>query len=89
MDDQVDERIKQKRSEMLIHETKGIRDCYYTQFINKEIKVLFEMKNDEFWIGHTSEYIKVKAKSENDLTNEIKMVNLIYIQDEYMVGNII
>ncbi len=89
MDNQVDESIKQKRSEILIRETEEIKSRYYKQFMNKEIKVLFEMKNDEFWIGHTSEYIKVKAKSENDLTNEIKIVNLVDIQDEYMIGNII
>ncbi|MEA3422263.1 MAG: tRNA (N(6)-L-threonylcarbamoyladenosine(37)-C(2))-methylthiotransferase MtaB [Bacillota bacterium] len=89
MDNQVDKNIKQKRSEILIHETEEIRNKYHKQFINKKIKVLFEMKNDEFWIGHTSEYIKVKTKSEDDLTNEIKIVNLVDIQDEYMIGNII
>ncbi|MCK5763243.1 MAG: MiaB/RimO family radical SAM methylthiotransferase, partial [Clostridiales bacterium] len=89
MDNQVDESIKQKRSEILIDITKKISRMYHERFLNKEIEVLFEMKNYEFWIGHTSEYIKVKAKSKNDLTNEIKIVNLVDIQDEYMIGNII
>jgi len=89
MDGQVDESIKQKRSEILIDITKRISHKYHEQFLNKEIEVLFETKDDEFWIGHTSEYIKVKVKYENDLTNEIKFVNLYDIQDDYMIGNII
>ncbi|MCD6436204.1 MAG: MiaB/RimO family radical SAM methylthiotransferase, partial [Clostridiales bacterium] len=89
MDNQVDEIIKRKRSEILIQEAQKFRDKYYKIFLNDKIKVLFESRDEEFWIGHTSEYIKVKAKSENDIANQIKIVTLIDIQNEYMIGNII
>lgn len=49
---------------------------YKSTFIGQNVKVLFEYMDDGFAVGHSSEYILIKARSERNLTNEMKNVRI-------------
>ncbi|MBN2261139.1 MAG: tRNA (N(6)-L-threonylcarbamoyladenosine(37)-C(2))-methylthiotransferase MtaB [Clostridiales bacterium] len=90
MDGQVDEEIKNTRSEILIAETRKSRHSYFNKFIGKEVDVLFESHDKGKWWGHTVEYIKVEIDytGEMDLTNKIISVYLIDLSDNFMIGKL-
>jgi threonylcarbamoyladenosine tRNA methylthiotransferase MtaB len=82
MPNQVDELTKDKRSEILISLSTENEKRFAEHYINKEIEVLFENKNE----GHTKNYILCKAVDDNesDLTNVIKTVIPLYYKDEVL-----
>ena len=45
-------------------------------YLNTEIKVLFEENDGEYWKGHTSNYLIVKVKSEENLINRIENIKI-------------
>ena len=49
---------------------------YLDTYIVKEVDVLFEEKEDDYYKGHTSNYIMVKYKTEDMLENQIKKVKI-------------
>lgn len=89
MQDQIEAKIKSKRSEELINLVNGFRFEFYQQFINEKSDVLFETKEGEFFVGHTNEYIKVKVKTDEELLNEICKVELIESKFDHMIGILI
>ena len=56
------------------------------QYLNKKVEVLFEEKQGEYYKGHTKNYMMVNAKSEEDLTNKIREVELIEIRENELIG---
>ena len=43
-------------------------------------------KDGEYYKGHTANYIMVKVKSEEDLSNKMKMVKIIEREDLNLIG---
>ena len=77
MPNQVDSIIKEKRSKLLLELSDKNETEYLEEYIGKNIKVLFEEKDDEgFYKGHTSNYIIAKVKSDEDLVNKIVNVKV-------------
>ena len=69
---QVDGNIKNLRSQRLIKITDELQREYEKRLIEKTVSVLFEEKtNDGYYTGFTREYVKIAAKSEEDLVNRI------------------
>lgn len=69
---QVDGNIKSLRSQRLIKITDELQREYEKRLIEKTVSVLFEEKtNDGYYTGFTREYVKIAAKSEEDLVNRI------------------
>ena len=72
---QVDGNVKNLRSQRLIKITDELQREYEKRFIGKTVSVLFEEKTkDGFYTGFTREYVKIAAKSEEDLVNRIEDV---------------
>jgi threonylcarbamoyladenosine tRNA methylthiotransferase MtaB len=86
MPNQVDGTIKEKRSKELINLSNSNQLNYNKSYINKSVKVLFEEKDDDFYKGHTSNYILVKAKTNQNLENKIVDVNIIDAETENLRG---
>ena len=76
MPNQVDGSIKEIRSKKLIELSNKLEREYLNSYIGKEIEVLFEEKDGEYYKGHTSNYLLVKYKSNEDLENRIVKVRL-------------
>lgn len=77
---QVDEREKKIRAGRLIELSDIMEEEYYKKYIGKLVNVLIEEVYDDFSIGHTSNYLKVKVLNKLDKGN----FHEVYI-DEYQI----
>ncbi len=50
--------------------------------------VLFEQREDDAWCGYTGNYIRVAARSPEELENAIRPVRLDQIHGDVVVGTI-
>lgn len=86
MENQIPEPVKTERSEDLIKVGENLTMEYRRKFIGKKVSVLFEeiinVAGENYWVGHTKEYIKVIMKSEKDISGDIKNVSLIGFANE-------
>lgn len=86
MENQIPEPVKTERSEDLIKVGENLTMEYRRKFIGKKVSVLFEeiinVAGENYWVGHTKEYIKVIMKSDKDISGDIKNVSLIGFANE-------
>ena len=83
---QIDGNTTEERSRKLIELSESYMKKYNEKYTGKEVEVLFEEKHDDYWIGHTKNYMVVKVKDENELQNEIKNIKIIGCCNEEMLG---
>lgn len=76
---QINGLIKKIRSADLNTVSKLLQLNYYDSNINNIEEVLFEQRDGDYLIGHTSNFIKVRVKTNLDYIKEIKLVKLIRI----------
>ena len=90
MKDQVSSEIKDERSKVLLEMSDENEKDYQKSYLGKTVKVLFEEKDSDFYKGHTSNYIMVKAKSKDDLSGKILDVKLESLDEPNLtiIGNI-
>ncbi|MCR5703094.1 MAG: tRNA (N(6)-L-threonylcarbamoyladenosine(37)-C(2))-methylthiotransferase MtaB [Eubacterium sp.] len=81
MEGQIPETVKAQRSEDLIQLGNYLTEEYWKMKAGKAEEVLFEEKvnlqGNEYFVGHTKDYIKVVVSSSEDLEGKIKTVTLI------------
>ena len=71
MKDQVKDQIKHERANRLLELSKELNRNFALKQIGKSLKVLFEKREGGYLIGHASDYLKVKVKTDADLIGEI------------------
>ena len=76
MRNQIDGNVKEQRSQKLINLSNENEKRYNESYIGKELEVLFEEKDGEYYKGHTSNYLLVKYKSNENLENKIIKLRL-------------
>ena len=92
MPNQIDGNIKEERSKKLIELSDELENMYNKEYIGKEVEVLFEenhQENDEQYIkGHTTNYIVVKVKNNDDMIkeNSIQFVRIIGTDKTELIG---
>lgn len=63
MENQIPEQVKTQRSNILIAMEEKDTAAFREYYLGKEVEVLFEEKKEidgqEYWVGHTKEYVKV------------------------------
>ena len=91
MDNQVSDQIKTKRSNELLalHNVNSLK--YLQAHIGKELEVLMEeetaINGENYFVGHTKEYIRIAVKSEENLTNRFVVVKAKSIlKDQILLG---
>lgn len=90
MENQVPADIKEERSKILLKLSDDNEKEYLKSYIGKEVQVLFEEKDGEFYKGHTANYIIVNIKSDEDLCNKIVKVKVKNIEKlELVTENVI
>jgi len=82
MPDQVDERIKAKRSEVLRDIAEGIKREYRKSFIGEEQVVLVEKTDKNQARGYGEHYIPIKFKGDNIEKNHFYKVKITGISDD-------
>lgn len=88
MKNQVAGNIKEERSKLLIKLSEENEKSYLKNYIGKEVEVLFEEKDREYYKGHTANYLLVKVKSSKDISNKIINVKIEKQEGLELIGNI-
>lgn len=86
MKNQVPGEIKEERSKILLNLSDENEKEYLKSYIGKKVEVLFEEKDGEFYKGHTANYIMVKTKSDEDLSNKIKKVEVEDVEELELIA---
>ncbi len=91
MSAQVPEEIKKARLHRLEAMQKEIKSKLLNEFLSKhnEVEVLFESYDGEYAIGHTPNFIELKAKSDAPQGNIIHRVKLLSTDGEFLYGEIV
>jgi threonylcarbamoyladenosine tRNA methylthiotransferase MtaB len=76
MKNQVLEEVKKERAKILADICLKVRQKFYRKMLGKDISVLFEECKNGFWEGFASNYMRVKLKSKEDLSNVVKKVRI-------------
>ena len=74
MKEQVPGNIKEERSKRLLELSDKNQINFNKTYIGKEVEVLFEENKNEYYKGHTANYVMVYCKSNSELENKIKTV---------------
>ena len=88
MANQVPGNIKEERSKKLIELSNENEFNYNSQYIGKDVDVLFEEEKIGVYKGHTQNYIMVYCESKEKLDNKIKNVNCKKVIDDHIVAEI-
>ncbi len=90
MKEQVPEEIKKARLHRLEKMQREIKRELLEEFLSKhsEVEVLFESYDGEYVVGHTPNFIEVKAKSNHSLGGEFKTVRVLETDGEYIYAEI-
>ena len=76
MKNQISGDVKSQRSKEMIALSDKMNIDFLNNNIGKTVPVLFEDMENGFWQGHTTNYIKVLVKSDENLNNKIVDVKL-------------
>ena len=87
MDEQIPENIKKERVKRLIEVSNNLEQQYLDSFISKNVLVLIEENKDNYSIGHTGNYLKVKILGDIK-PNEIVLVKIIKRENLELVGEL-
>lgn len=86
MPNQVDSKIKELRSKKLIELSELNETEYNKSYIRKNVEVLFEEQEGEYYKGHTKNYLCVLHKYDKKIDNEIKNVIITGVDGEYLIS---
>ncbi len=93
MDNQINDQIKNVRSEELIAVGQSLEKEYKDRRLNTSCQVLFEeeieINNKAYWVGHTPDYIKVAVESTENLEGSLQNVRIFdYLSHEIMLASL-
>ena len=86
MPNQISSQLQEERSKKIIELSNEMQNSYNSSYVGKKVKVLFEEKEGEEYKGHTSNYMLIRVKAEENLENEIKVVQ---IENNRLIGKIL
>lgn len=82
----IDGATKKERCRKLISLSKELEINYFNKFINKEVSFIPEMYKEGYIIGHTGNYLNVKAKGTLKDLNKVKNVIIKEVIYPYCIG---
>jgi len=91
MPNQVEPKLKDERSEILINLDKKLEETFINKFIGREFQVLFENNThleENLYCGYTPNYIKAVVSSKDNITHKIFFVKLIKNMADSAFGEI-
>ncbi len=86
MENQVSGEIKEERSKKLIELSNQNQLEYNKKYIGKEMEVLIEEKQQDYYVGHTRNYVVVKTKSDINLENKIVKLKIYEADKDGVYG---
>lgn len=88
MDNQVSPDIKNDRSEILIKLSEKNKIYYEKKMIGREEEILFEEREEEYFTGHTKNFVKVFLKTDDDLQGQMKRVKIIELSSDKLIAKL-
>jgi len=86
MPHQVGSQLKKQRSQKMLTLARESAQNFGRQFLGRTMMVLWEKQTGGIWSGLTDNYIKVYARSSEDLTNKLVPVKLVEIRGDGVWG---
>lgn len=86
MESQISGDIKEIRSKRLLELSDKNENEYLQRYLDKEVEVLFEEYDGEYYKGHTSNYIMAKAKFDKDVSNQIIKVKIKSVENLSLIA---
>ena len=86
MDNHIQADLKKERVKTLIELGEIKLNEFAAKMIGRDSEVLFEREKDGYFEGYTSNFVKVKIKSEENLKNQIKKLKLSEMVGDKLVG---
>jgi threonylcarbamoyladenosine tRNA methylthiotransferase MtaB len=86
MPSQVSAAVKKERSQQMLILAKESSKNFRQQFLGRTMEVLWEQSSGGVWSGLTDNYIRVYAKSGEDLTNKLLPVRLMKLYRDGVWG---
>lgn len=90
-EDQIHGNIKNDRSRILIELGDQLMRNFNSKYLGENLEVLYEMENKDQAAnleGYTSNYIRVKSKSDNDIIGNVVETKIIESKDDLLIGEI-
>ena len=84
--EQINEQEKKKRARKLLELSKRLEIEYANKFIGKTLEVLIERGNDDYSIGHTTNYLTVKIYGKKYNSEELVNVKIKDIEYPFVIG---
>ena len=85
----IDGSTKKRRVKRLVQLSKELEIKYMSKFIEKEMSFLPEIYQDGYLIGHTGNYLLIKAKGCEQLVNRLLSIKIKELNYPYLYSNII
>lgn len=89
LQDQIQSSVKKDRVRTLMMLGKAKIDDLSQSMVGKRASVLFENEVDGYWEGYSSNYVRIKVKSNEVLKNEIRKVNLTSYLGGQIIGEVV
>lgn len=87
MENQVSPDVKEIRHKKMESVVNECRDNYLNKLIGKEVEVLFEQEVENgIWEGTTTNYVKVRVKSDKDISKIYKIIKITKLGDGFVLG---
>ncbi len=88
MADKVEHRVKRERSRIMIEMGKRKRFAFGARYIGRTVSALFEANDGTCWTGFTSNYMRVRVRSDKILRNQILHVRPVGVESDTLVGEL-
>lgn len=89
LENQIQSGVKKDRVRTLMMLGEAKLDEFSANMVGKHTSVLFESQNDGYWEGYSSNYIRVRVKSDLDLKNQIRSVKLTSYPGGKLLGELL
>ena len=86
MEKQVPDAVKKARTDTMLALAKEAAGEFRQGYIGKALEVLWEQQSNSVWSGYTPNYIKVYAKSADNLANAVRPVKLVKLYRDGVWG---
>ncbi|MBR3897865.1 MAG: tRNA (N(6)-L-threonylcarbamoyladenosine(37)-C(2))-methylthiotransferase MtaB [Bacilli bacterium] len=88
MKEKIDGNIKKKRVKELLELSKKMEIDYIKKFIGREMTFIPEVYKDGYLIGHTGNYLMIKAKGEESELKKEVLVKLLEVDYPYVLSEV-
>ncbi|MBC2579248.1 tRNA (N(6)-L-threonylcarbamoyladenosine(37)-C(2))-methylthiotransferase MtaB [Clostridium sp. DJ247] len=92
MKDQINGKIKDERSSILIALDRQLENEFMNKFVGRNMDVLYEQKHnglEKTYEGYTPNYIKVVCESNENIKEKIVKTSLSQVKEEFIEGTMI